>query len=241
MITDRTVVGSNAALVAELNRLANAQFESPEFLRLISLPLTVPRAACYTIHMAHYVNNRRDCWGYVQGAAPLPVKRMIWAHEQEELILDPRAGTDHSTLASREAGLLGVTPAQVEEAELIPGAVAAFWAWAHLAKSLPWLEAFTASSMLERRNDDAVVEGGGLSARMGHKMASELGIPLERNVNATVHMAADVEHASMLEQVMDVYVSTDAAREAVLRAARMTYTVDLAFRGALAAAMEELP
>ena len=62
---------ANAVLLDKLNRLANAQFDTPEFLRLISLPLTVHRARCYTIHMAHYVNNRRDCWGYVQGAAPL--------------------------------------------------------------------------------------------------------------------------------------------------------------------------
>ena len=232
---------TNAVLLDELNHLANAQFDTPEFLRLISLPLTVHRARCYTIHMAHYVNNRRDCWGYVQGAAPLPVKRMIWEHEREELIHDPRAGTDHATLSAQEAGLLGVSPAEVEQAELIPGAEAAFWAWAHLARSLPWLEAFTASSMLERRNDDAVIEGGALSARMGHKMARELGIPLERNVNATVHMAADIEHASMLERVLEQYVTDDAAREAVRRAARLTYTVDRAFRGALAMAMEELP
>jgi len=95
--------------------------------------------------------------------------------------------------------------------------------------------------MLERRNDDAVIEGGALSARMGRKMAAELGVPLERNVNATVHMAADVEHASMLEQVLDAYVATDEARRAVLRAARLTFTVDRAFRGALAEAMEDLP
>ena len=232
---------STASLVDELNRMANAQFESPEIRHLLTLPLTVARARCYTVHMSHYVNNRRDCWGYVQGAAPLPVKRMVWAHEQEELIHDPRAGTDHSALATQEAGLFGVSREEVERAALIPGAVAAFWAWTHLAKSLPWIEAFTASSMLERRNDDAVIQGGGLSYRMGLKMAEELGVPLERNVNATVHMAADVEHASMLEEVLREYGSTEAAHDGVLRAAAMTFTVDRAFRGALAEAMEDLP
>jgi hypothetical protein len=232
---------TTAALVDELNRMANAQFESPEIRHLLTLPLTVARARCYTVHMSHYVNNRRDCWGYVQGAAPLPVKRMVWAHEQEELIHDPRAGTDHSALATQEAGLFGVSREEVERAALIPGTVAAFWAWTHLAKSLPWLEAFTASSMLERRNDDAVIKGGGLSYRMGLKMAEELGIPLERNVNVTVHMAADVEHATMLEDVLREYGSTEAARDGVLRAAEMTYTVDRAFRGAVAEAMEDLP
>src|SRR5215831_4732460 len=101
-------------LLAELDRMANAQFESPEFRHLLSLPLTIPRARCFSTHMAHYVNNRRDCWGYVQGAAPLPVKRMIWAHEQEELVHDPRAGTDHSALATQEAGLFGVSREEVE-------------------------------------------------------------------------------------------------------------------------------
>src|SRR4051812_22598854 len=166
---------------------------------------------------------------------------MIWAHEGEELIHDPRAGTDHATLSAHEAGLLGISREDLERAELMPGAVAAFWAWQHLARSLPRLEAFTASSMLERRNDDAVIDGGALSARMGHKMAAELGIPLDQNPNATVHMAADVEHASMLEHVLESYVTTEEARGAVLRAAQMTFVVDRAFRGALAAAMEELP
>ncbi|MEA2639550.1 MAG: hypothetical protein QOF51_944, partial [Chloroflexota bacterium] len=192
-------VGESAELIAELNRLANAQFDTPEFRHLLAVQLTIPRAQCYLTHMAHYTRNRRDCWGHLMGAAPLDVKRLIWAHEQEELIRDPRAGTDHATLSAGEAGLVGLSSAQVEQAELLPGAIAAFYAWIHLAKDRPWLEAFAASSMLERRNDSAVVEGGGMSYRRGMKLAQELGIPLERNTNATVHMNADVEHASMLE------------------------------------------
>jgi hypothetical protein len=228
-------------LLAELDRMANAQFESPEFRHLLSLPLTIPRARCFSTHMAHYVNNRRDCWGYVQGAAPLLVKRMIWAHEQEELVHDPRAGTDHSTLATREGELLGLTAEDIETAELVPGAVAAFYAWVHLAKDRPWLEAFTASSMLERRNDGSVIQGGGLSRRMAEKWATDLGIPLERQKNATVHIEADVEHANMLEQVARQYATTDEACAAMLRAARETLVVDRAYRGALAEAMEDLP
>src|SRR5579883_3119342 len=88
-----------AALIDELNRLANAQFASPEFQHLLSIKFTPARARCYAVHLARYQDHRRDCWGYVQGAAPLPVKRLIWAHESEELINDPRADADHSTLA----------------------------------------------------------------------------------------------------------------------------------------------
>jgi pyrroloquinoline quinone (PQQ) biosynthesis protein C len=202
--------------------------------------MTLPRARLYAIHLAHYTLNRRDCWGYVQGAAPLPVKRLVWAHEQDELIHDPRAGTDHFTLSTREAEVLGLTAAQVEQAELIPAATSAFYAWIHIAKSGTWLEAFAASSILERRNDDSVIVGGGLSGRLGRKMAADLDIPLERLKNSTVHMAADQEHASLLEQIAETYATTEEARQALLRGARQSMLVDRAFRGALAEAMEDL-
>jgi pyrroloquinoline quinone (PQQ) biosynthesis protein C len=235
------MIDSRAAqLMEELDLLANAQSDTPEFQHLLTVPMTLPRARCYAINMAAMVKNRRDCWGYVQGAAPLDVKRLIWEHEQDELIHDPRAGTDHPTLAIREAAVLGLTAEDVQQAELVPGVVAAFYAWIHIAKSRPWLEAFAASSMMERRNSDAVVQGGGVASRMGRKMADELGISLERLSNATVHMAADVEHASMMEQALRRHATTDEACNAILRATRETYVIDRAFRGALAEAMEDL-
>jgi hypothetical protein len=227
-------------LIEELNRLANAQFESPEFRHLLSIPLTPRRAQIYSLHMARYVDNRRDCWGYVLGAAPLDVKRLIWKHEEDELILDPRAGTDHSTLSAREAERLGMAPEEFARAEIAPGATAAFYAWIHLAKDRSWLEAFAASSMLERRNDDSVIQGGGLSRRMGFKMANDLGIPLKELTNATVHMDADLEHSKMLERVAERYATTDEGRQAMLRGARETYVLDRAFRGAVAEALEDI-
>jgi pyrroloquinoline quinone (PQQ) biosynthesis protein C len=234
------LTSSVAELMAELDEMANAQFETPEFRHLFAVPMTLPRARLYTIQMTHFVLNRRTCWAYVQAAAPLDVKRLVCAHEQEELIHDTRAGTDHPTLAARESAVLGVTWEEIEQADLVPGVAAAFWAWIHLAKDLPWLESFAASSAMERRNSDAVVRGGGVSARMARKMARELDIPLDRFVNATTHMDADVEHASLMEQVAERYVTTDEARRAVLRAARETYVIDRAFRGAIAEAMEDL-
>jgi hypothetical protein len=231
---------ATAALIDELNRLANAQFASPEFGHLLSIPFTPARARCYAVHLARYQDHRRDCWGYVQGAAPLPVKRLIWAHESEELINDPRADADHSTLAAGEAETLGLSPEEFARYEIVPGATAAFYAWIHLSKDRPWLEAFTVSSMLERRNDDSVIEGGGLSHRMGHKIANDLGLPLDRLKNSTVHMAADIEHARLLERVAEQYATTDEARAAMLRAAHDTYVVDRAFRGAVAEALEDI-
>ncbi|MFI5268547.1 MAG: hypothetical protein ACHQ7M_14335, partial [Chloroflexota bacterium] len=68
-----------AETLAEVNALANAQFESAEFRQLLGTAFTLARARFFSIEMGRYVNNRRDCWGYVQGAAPLDVKRLIWA------------------------------------------------------------------------------------------------------------------------------------------------------------------
>jgi len=86
------------ALRGELNRMANAQFDTPEFQRLLSVRFTLPRARFYIIHNAFYNKNRRDCWGFVLGAAPLDVKKLVWKHEEDELITDKRAGEDHYSL-----------------------------------------------------------------------------------------------------------------------------------------------
>ena|ERR1043166_4876439 len=76
------------ALRKDLDRIANAQFETPEFQRLLSVKLTLPRARFYIIHNALYNKNRRDGWGFVLGAAPLDVKKLVWTHEEDELISD---------------------------------------------------------------------------------------------------------------------------------------------------------
>jgi len=55
----------------ELVRMVNDQFDTPQFRRLLSISFSRERAQQYSIQMAYYVKNRRDCWGYVQGAAPL--------------------------------------------------------------------------------------------------------------------------------------------------------------------------
>jgi hypothetical protein len=86
----------------ELDRMANGQFETAEFQRLLSVRFTLPRARFYIIHNALYNKNRRDCWGFVLGASPLgasplDVKKLVWKHEEDELITDKREGEDHYT------------------------------------------------------------------------------------------------------------------------------------------------
>lgn len=229
-----------AAAIAQIKQMANDHFQTPEIQYFLATEMTPARARVWVAHQAYFVRNRRDCWALASSLAPLDVKRRIWKHEEDELILDPRAGTDHSTLSAREAETLGMTPEEFQRAQVVPGAIAAFYAWIHLSKDRPWLEAFTASSMLERRNDDSVIQGGGLSRRIGYKMANELGIPLKELTNSTVHMDADLEHSKMLERVAEQYATTEEGRQAMLRGARETYVIDRAFRGAVAEALEDI-
>lgn len=228
------------ALEAEIDAMANRQFETPEFRELLGPPLTLSGARLFSINMAHYVRNRRDCWGYVQGAAPLDVKRLIWEHEQEELVYDPRAGMDHYTLTTTEARVLGLSPEEIAATPPVPGATAAFYAWIHIAKSRPWLAAFTASSALEKRNSGAVVKGGGMSYRIRKKMVEDLGIPEHELINQSVHIEADTEHATMFHRVAERHALTEEDRRAVLAAAEETFIIDRAFRGALGHAMAQL-
>ena len=165
----------------ELVELVNQQFETPPFRRLLGISFSNERAQALSIQMKHYVANRRDCWGFVAGASPLSVKRLIWEHEGEELMGDKAAGkVDHITLAVQEGRIFGLSPEDYERVRPLDSAMACFYAWIHLAKDRPWREAIAASSVLEMRNSDDLVRGGSLSYRVGKNLERDLGIPLRQ-------------------------------------------------------------
>ncbi len=229
-------------LRATLVIMVNDQFDSAAFRRLLSFRFSKERAQHYMIQMTHYVRNRRDCWGYVQGAAPLDVKRLIWAHEQEELMGDRTAGkSDHITLAIKEGELLGLSEGDFERIEPLDGAIACFYAWIHLARDRPWLEALAASAVLEMRNSDRLIRGGSLSRRIGEKWEAELGIPLKQQVNNAEHVEADVEHANLLLEVSRRHAMTQEGQRAILRGARESLIIDRVYRNHLADLLAGLP
>ncbi|MCZ6626110.1 MAG: iron-containing redox enzyme family protein [Deltaproteobacteria bacterium] len=227
-------------LQATLDRMVNEQFETPEFKRFLSVPLTMERARFFVLQNALYTKNRRDCWGYIQGSAPLDVKALVWKHESDELINDPRCNTDHFSLCVKQGEVLGLTPEDFETAQLPPMARACFYAWIHIATRNHWLTAFTSSQMLERRNNGQIVKGGGLSLRVGKKFEKELGIELKKMVSLDVHAVADTEHSDMMAEVYLRYATTPEAQNAVLQGARESMAIDRAYRGALATMMEEI-
>jgi pyrroloquinoline quinone (PQQ) biosynthesis protein C len=222
------------AMWQELVRMANEQFDSPAFRRLLATKFTQKRAQEYSIQMAHYVKNRRDCWGYVQGSAPLEVKKLIWEHEEDELIGKKSDGKqDHITLAVREGEALGLAADAFDSTDSIEGGAVCFSAWIRLAQR-PWLEAIAGSAILEMRNSGELIKGGSLSRRIGEIFERDLGIPLKNQVNNAEHVVMDVEHAHLLHRVARRHATTEDARRAILRGAQESLMIDRVYRGHLA-------
>ena len=227
-------------LCVQLDQMVNDQFDSVEFKALLDLPLTMERGRFYVVQNALYTSNRRDCWGYVQGGAPLDVKRVIWQHESDELINDPRAGMDHYNLTVKQGEVIGLTREDFDNAQVPAMVQACFHAWHHIALRSHWLTAYSASHMLERRNNGKIVKGGGMSFRVGKKFENELGINLKRMISMDVHVAADMEHSENISEMFEKYAKTPADCERVLEGARESVAIDRAYRGALGFYMERI-
>jgi len=67
----------------ELDRMVNVQFETPEFIKFLSIKYTMPRARFLALEMAAYTRNRRDCWGCTTN---LWVKRTSRVHEPPRIL-----------------------------------------------------------------------------------------------------------------------------------------------------------
>jgi len=93
-------------LIEKLNDLARG-FADEQSASQYTGKLTRERGRVLAVQWALFNRNRRDCWGAVQCSSPLEVKRVIWKHESEELINDPRCGSDHYSLHVRRCVALG--------------------------------------------------------------------------------------------------------------------------------------
>lgn len=217
----------------DLYALANAQFESPEYRKLLSVHFTREGARAFEIQRTHFVLNRRDCWGLASGGAPLDVKRLIWEHEREEL-MGVDGVPDHVTLGIQEAEQVGLAAGEFDLTRPTDVAQTCFWAWINLAKSRPWLEAVAASSVLEMVVSDEIIQGGGIVRRLGTRMAQDLGIPLKEQVTNAVHVVADMEHPDLMFKAAKAHVHTEEDHQAMLRGARDSLVIERVFRGHMA-------
>jgi hypothetical protein len=218
----------------ELDTLVNRHFETPEYRQFFSVKLTPAREKIINVHYPHYIKSRRDCWGAAAVKAPLDVKRAIWEHEKDELIFDKRMGSAHLTDDQMAAA--------TAESSLLPGVRAAIYAWMYLSTTRPWIEALTVNHITERKNNPAVVKGGGFTARYAHKKVADLGGTIEAlDINTKVHMVADEDHSDMFEPIYDRHITDEATAQLVIRAAQDSLAIDRAYRSALATAMVLIP
>lgn len=224
---------------AQLIELANAQYDTDEYKRLYKTTFTKKGAQVYFLQHAHFNLNRRDCWGYVQGASPMHIKKMVWDHEEEELAGDRQRGVaDHYTLAVKQGANLDLTPEDFNNAPQMDGTFAACQAWLNVAQKSPWLEAFAASACLEVSNSEELIKGGCLSRRVGEKLRDDLAIPMKKQYSNAEHVTADVEHGLLLLKVARE-VTTDAERQLILDGTKKSFAIDRVFRNYLASLVEK--
>jgi pyrroloquinoline quinone (PQQ) biosynthesis protein C len=227
---------------AEVRRLANAQFESPQYRRLLSIPLTRERAQKYVLQKGFWNLNRRDCWGFAQGLAPMDVKALIWDHELDELQGNKERGVeDHYSLQVRQAATIGLTLEDFQNEPIADETRACIYAWVHLVKDSPWLKSVAACGALEISNSSEWVDGGGMSYRWGKKQEAELGIPFSKQINAKEHAEVDVQHASILGQVVDRHCRTPDKLDLLMEGLTESWSLDRAWKGVLAGMLEALP
>ena len=235
-------VRSLEELDGRLAEMANAQFSSRQYEKILSLPLTRERAQLYILQRSYFHLNRRDCWAYVQAAAPFDIKQMIWDHEREELEGDLERGVpDHYTLGMQEGGAVGLTDNDFTATAPLDGTMACCAAWTHLAKDRPWLEALPVCAVTEISNSDEICIGGGFARRMARKMTDELGIPLKKQPSNAEHVVLDIEHAHLLMRAARLHASTERDFALILHGAAESLRVERTFKGVLGDAMAALP
>jgi hypothetical protein len=199
------------------------------------------RARFIAVQTIFYNINRRDCWAYVQAKAPWDIKRIVWEHEKDELFHDPRGGSDHLVLTSKEAIALGVSEASLSTAQPTPLLEAVLRGFTHAAMSQPWLGALTTSHFLERRNNSNLIPGGAFSERLREKMVSELGVARESLVSSNVHVEADIDHSDAVWEAIARSTKTACDYEVALEGGRTCVILDRAYRAALGHEIRQLP
>ena len=218
-------------LQEKLDQICRERIEESQRSRMRDFPLTPVRGRLVALQRALFNKNRRDCWGAVQCSAPIEVKRVIWQHEQEELIKDPRCGSDHYSLHVRRCMALGLTREEIENAQPLPSSRAAFYAWLYVARTKPWLQALSSSSILERQAN--MMSAMGEMRRNTEKWIKELGLT-ERDMEVqTANENADGDHSDMMAGIFDKYATTPELQASVLQGARESLEINRTFTAGL--------
>jgi pyrroloquinoline quinone (PQQ) biosynthesis protein C len=225
-------------LQQKLDHICREHIEESHRLKLRDVELSPARGQLIAVQRALFNKNRRDCWGAVQCSSPIDVKRVVWAHEEEELIRDPRCGSDHYSLHVRRCMALGLTPEEIENAVPLASSRAAFYAWLYVARTKPWLQALSSSSILER--DANMMSARGDMKRNTEKWKKELGLSDKDMEVQTANENADGDHADMMADIFDRHATTPELAVQVLQGARESLEINRTFIAGLTEAAKRL-
>ncbi len=225
-------------LQQKLDQICREHIEESQRSKLRDVELTPARGRLIAVQRALFNKNRRDCWGAVQCSSPIDVKRVVWAHEEEELIRDPRCGSDHYSLHVRRCIALGLTPEEIENAVPLASSRAAFYAWLYVARTKPWLQALSSSSILER--DANMMSARGDMKRNTEKWKKELGLTDKDMEVQTANENADGDHADMMADIFDRHATTPELQALVLQGARESLEINRTFIAGLTEAAKRL-
>ena len=127
--------------IKEVQQRAIAQFETPQYKRILSIPLSLERARVYELQKSPLDLEPSRLLGLRQALSPMAVKKLVWSMKKTSLpatrnavppITTPCRSRNVPRSASRRR--ISRTP---------PRAKAHAWrsnAWIHLVKDSPWLE-----------------------------------------------------------------------------------------------------
>jgi hypothetical protein len=230
------------AFAKVVRKLANDQFASPQYQRILSLPLNEKRAQVYTLQKAFWNLNRRDSWAFAQGLAPMDVKKLIWEHEEDELAGNKTRGVeDHYSLQVRQSKEIHLTLDDFRNETMREGTRTCLYAWHHLVRGSHWLTSVAACAALEVSNSSEWVDGGGMSYRMGKRFEQDLGIPFHKQLNAAEHAEVDVAHGGLLMQVAERHCATQDKLDLLMTGLIESWEIDRVWKGQLAEMMEAVP
>ena len=160
-----------------LNKMTCDLFETKEVKSFLEMKLNRKRAQIISKQYGLFVRYRRSAWAYCLARAPhMDVKRELLKHENEELLHDPRCGSDHYNLWVVHGKAVGLTEDEVNNATPLPTTRAALNGWIYLAMYRPWYESLGGVSVLERTNMDAVRAGGAHQTRAERRWVEDLGL-----------------------------------------------------------------
>lgn len=224
-----------------LDQMTRDLFETKEVKRFLETRLTRSRAQIISQQFGLFVRYRRSAWAYLLARSPhMEVKRELLKHETEELLHDPRCGSDHYSLWIAHGKLVGLTEEQVNNAKLLPTTRAALNGWIYLAMYRPWYESLGGVAVLERTNIDSIVPGGAHQTRAERRWIADLGVTAEQLPNFRVHREADIDHQSDIMNMLAKYISSESQWEGIVEASEESYDYWRVFLGGIAEAMVEV-